>query len=85
MKQTLPSQAFSKIKCKTLTLFFGYTILLLFRLAMYMDLRIAKKQIYVLKTDEEIPLYISEIIMSVLIIYMLFSTSFTTDEEDQAE
>jgi hypothetical protein len=76
-----PPEAFKKMRCKTFSLFIIYSILLLFRLAMYLNLRLANSNLNLIKTDKEIPLYISEIAMTILILILLFQTRMANAEK----
>lgn len=53
----------------------------MFRLLCYYDLAVLATPIVNITVDAEIPLYCSEIVMAILIIYMLVSTSFTGEDE----
>lgn len=65
-----------------IVLFSCYSILLLLRLMIYYDLRFLDVLFAKMQIDNEIVLYISELFMGVLIIYMLSSTQFGGEEEE---
>ena len=68
------------------SLFSIYTLILLFRLAIYLNLTLAKSKLNLIKTDKEIPLYISEIAMAIMIILLLFKSSINSNsDEDESK
>ena len=78
MKQISSPEIFSQIRCKTITLFSIYTLILLFRLFTYYDLIVAYNVLPQMEIDNELPLYITEILMTLMIIYMLISNSVSS-------
>ena len=82
MKQTFPPAAFKEIRFKTIFLFTLYTLFLVFRLVVYIYIRLFYPARNV---DTEIPLYFTEVFMAFITMYMLVTTSFTGETQPDVE
>jgi hypothetical protein len=78
MKLVSHPDVFAEIKCKTITLFTVYDIILVGRLLVYFDIIIPGSILPPVKVDPELPLYITEILMTLMIIYMMLLQNQST-------
>lgn len=72
---------FEGVKCKLITLFIVFILFLLLRFGVYIDMKYWKiiKYETTLSTTTEIPFYISEIIITLTISYVLYTVSKVND------